>query len=140
MGYDPTPGIAMDVFGADGYIYLADGAAGLRIYKFSATEVEEKGKDIPCQSFALQQNFPNPFNTQTTIEYQLPRSSYVCLEIYDLLGRRVRTLVDGKKEAGVHRVEWDGKNMLGKNVASGVYICRMQAGGFVNRRKLVLIY
>ncbi|MCD6165781.1 T9SS type A sorting domain-containing protein [bacterium] len=138
--YDLTPGIAMDVFGTDGYIYLADGAAGLRIYQFSATEVEKKSKDIPCQSFALQQNFPNPFNTQTTIEYQLPRSSYVCLEIYDLLGRRVRTLVDGKKEAGVHRVEWDGKNMLGKNVASGVYICRMQAGGFVNRRKLVLIY
>ena len=78
--------------------------------------------------FALQQNYPNPFNPQTTIRFDLPAPSEVTLVIYDMQGRVVRTLVNGRKPIGIHNVTWDGTNNAGFSVSSGLYLYRINAG------------
>lgn len=96
------------------------------------------------ETFALEQNYPNPFaadknNFATTIRYALPEPSRVTIRIYDMLGQLVRTLADNAQDAGFHRVQWDGRNSAGKQVAAGIYFYRMQAGKFEARRKLLLV-
>jgi len=89
--------------------------------------------------FSLSQNYPNPFNTVTNIPFCLNASDYVRLEVYDLTGRKVRTLLEGKMDTGVHKVFWDGRDDDGSELASGVYLVRMDAGGFNKVRKVVLV-
>jgi Secretion system C-terminal sorting domain len=84
-------------------------------------------------AFALRQNFPNPFNPGTTIRYELPVASAVRLSLFDILGREVSLLISGRMEAGVHEVRFDASG-----VSSGVYFCRLQAGDFVQTKKLVV--
>ena len=91
------------------------------------------------QTFALFQNYPNPFNPFTQIRYRLPQASEVRMVIYDLLGREVRRLVEEHVEAGYHSAVWDGRDGLGQEVGSGVYLIRMEAKGFVGVRKMALI-
>ncbi|MBC8489834.1 MAG: T9SS type A sorting domain-containing protein, partial [Bacteroidetes bacterium] len=88
---------------------------------------------IPTE-YSLSQNYPNPFNPTTTISYQLPRSSFVKLTIYDISGRSIQTLIDEKKNAGYYTVEWNAKN-----VCSGVYFYRIEAGNFVAGKKGLLV-
>ena len=89
---------------------------------------------------ALHQNAPNPFNPTTAIRYDVPaHGATVELVVYDVLGRHVRTLADGFERGGRKRVTWDGRNALGQPAATGVYFVRMQAGGFVQTRKMVLL-
>ena len=83
--------------------------------------------------YGLSQNYPNPFNPTTTIQYDLPQAGWVVLKVYDVLGRDIRTLVEGGNPAGRHTVRWDGKNDVGYDVPSGLYFCRMTAGSaFLN--------
>jgi hypothetical protein len=91
------------------------------------------------QAFSLQQNYPNPFNPSTEIRYQLPRECRVRVVIYNLVGQEVVRLVDEVQAAGRHAVRWSGEDGRGGDVASGVYVCRLEAGGFVAQRKMVLI-
>ena len=84
--------------------------------------------------YALAQNYPNPFNPVTTIQYQLPQASYVTLNIYNILGQLVATLVDGFEQAGYKSVKWNAVN-----VPSGVYFCRFQNFNFSETRKLLLV-
>ena len=93
------------------------------------------------RTFALKQNVPNPFNPSTTFSYSVPEgeSINVSLKIYDLRGQLVRILEDRQRNAGTYYVQWDGTNTTGKKVSSGVYFYRMQAGHFVQTRKLVLL-
>lgn len=93
----------------------------------------ELDSEIPTR-FGLDQNYPNPFNPATSIAFQLPENSRVTLEVYDVIGQRVATLVDDNLNAGYHEVSFDGTRL-----ASGVYVYRMQAGDFVQTRKLMLI-
>ncbi len=86
------------------------------------------------QSVELQQNYPNPFNPSTTISYQLPTNGKVQLQVFDMLGRQVAELVNGQVEAGYHQVNFDARNL-----ASGMYIYRLQAGNSVITKKLTLI-
>jgi hypothetical protein len=88
--------------------------------------------DVPA-SFALYQNYPNPFNPATTIRYAIPRRSRVRLTVFNTLGQQVARIVDGDEEPGYHDVHFDGTGL-----ASGVYICRFQAGDVSQARKLVL--
>ena len=90
-------------------------------------------------TFDISQNYPNPFNPTTTIKYQLPQVSDVRLQIYNVLGQRVRTLVNARVEAGYHQVVWDGLNEQGSAVASGVYIYRFEAGDYQKTMKLMLL-
>ena len=89
--------------------------------------------------FEMAQNYPNPFNPTTTISIALPTDSPVKLEIFDISGRKVRTLVSGNLPAGRHEIVWDGRNAAGTSVSSGVYLYRMNAGAFVQSRKMMLM-
>gem|GEM_PF-2806031 len=89
--------------------------------------------------FTLRQNYPNPFNPTTEIRFDVTRPGPVRLAVYDLLGRTVRTLVDGFRTPGAHAVAWDGTSDAGETVASGVYLYRMEAGGFTKSRMMVLM-
>jgi hypothetical protein len=90
-------------------------------------------------AFALQPNFPNPFNPSTTIRYQLAGDGPVRLEVFDILGQKVRTLVADLQTAGFHRVVWDSRDDAQRQVAAGVYFSRLQAGEFTQVRKLLLL-
>lgn len=85
-------------------------------------------------SFALDQNYPNPFNPSTVISYSIPKFGNVSLKVYDVIGREVATLVNGRETAGEHSVEFNGSGL-----ASGVYFYRLVAGGYVQTRKLLLL-
>ena len=91
------------------------------------------------QVFSLAPNYPNPFNPSTTIRYQLPLDTQVSLEIYDVLGQKVRTLVSELKPAGHYLVSWDSRDDRNRHVAAGVYFYRLSAGDFSQVRKLLLL-
>ncbi len=99
---------------------------------------DERGDLLPY-GFKLSQNYPNPFNPLTKIEYTLPRQSRVTIEIYNVLGQRIRSLVDGEQPAGTYRISWDGKNSSGESVATGVYFYRFRAGDHVETKKMLLL-
>ncbi|MBI4548141.1 MAG: choice-of-anchor D domain-containing protein, partial [Ignavibacteriae bacterium] len=103
-----------------------------------ATKHSEGIPLVPFE-YGLEQNYPNPFNPETRIRYQLSKRSHVVFEIYNLLGQRIRTLVDEEQLTGVHIVVWNGGNNLGNLAGSGVYVYRIRAGDFVASRKLVII-
>ena len=86
------------------------------------------------KEFKLEQNFPNPFNPTTTIQYQLPQDAKVTLKVYDILGSEVATLINAEQEAGYYEVNWNASNL-----ASGVYIYRLQTGSFVSEKKMMLL-
>jgi hypothetical protein len=89
--------------------------------------------------YALYQNYPNPFNPVTKITYQLPEESYVAVTIYNLAGQKVTTLVDGRRSAGFHAVDWYGENSKGESVASGLYFFRIEAENFSKTLKMLLL-
>lgn len=89
--------------------------------------------------FELLDNYPNPFNPTTTIGYNLPANAHVKVEVINLLGQTINTLVDQALEAGHHEVVWDGTNSNGKSVASGIYFYRIQAESFTATKKMMLL-
>jgi len=102
------------------------------------TNVHQRNNISPT-SYSLSQNFPNPFNPTTTIQYQLPKSSHVTLKIYNVLGQEVRTLIDEVQNQGKKIVVWNGKNNNGQHVSSGVYIYRIHSGEFSKTKKMILL-
>jgi len=89
--------------------------------------------------FALHQNYPNPFNPITTLRYDLPEQATVNIIIYDMLGRQVKTLLNQTQDAGYRSVIWNATNDYGKPVSAGVYLYQIQAGEFVQTKKMVLL-
>jgi Secretion system C-terminal sorting domain len=85
-------------------------------------------------SFNLQQNYPNPFNSTTTINYSLIEAGNVRLTIYNAIGSKVATIVNEYKPAGKYAVHFNGSNL-----ASGIYICRMESGNYITAKKLILL-
>ena len=105
------------------------------LFNVNPSGVEETfGSGTSSWLFALSQNYPNPFNPTTAIEYVLPTDCYVSLEIYNILGQKVATLVDGEEKAGYKTATWDAASF-----SSGIYFYRLQAGDFVQTRKMVLL-
>ena len=94
--------------------------------------------DIP-DTFSVAQNYPNPFNPETIITYELPQSEHVKLVIYNVLGQEIRTLVNDLKPPGRYVVVWDSRDELGHPVSSGIYLYRMVAGDFVQRKKMLIL-
>lgn len=90
-------------------------------------------------NFSLAQNYPNPFNARTIISYSLPEDSKVEITIYNILGQRVKTLMNEYQLAGYKRVIWDGTNQKGKTVASGIYFYSIKAGDFTSSKKMLLL-
>lgn len=95
--------------------------------------------DLLPKNFALFENYPNPFNPETIIMYQIPNRTEVRLAIYGLLGQEIRVLANQAHEVGVHQVRWDGRNASGEVVPSGVYLYRMQAENFSQTKKMTLL-
>jgi hypothetical protein len=105
-----------------------------------ASDVDDWTDDLSRpQEFALYQNQPNPFNPETMISYFLSAGSRVNLSIYNVLGQRVRTLLDTYQEAGTHSLTWDGRSDDGMQLPSGIYFYRMQAGTFQETKKMALM-
>jgi len=91
------------------------------------------------EAFLLESNYPNPFNPETAINYAVPKESYVLIEVYNVLGKKVTTLVDESKIAGYYTTHWDGRDISGKKATAGIYLCRMRAGDFVKTQKMMLL-
>ncbi len=96
------------------------------------------GEVVP-KIFYLYPNFPNPFNPTTIIRYQVPNDVFVSIEIFDVLGKKIKTLVNENKTAGYYSAFWDGTNDFGQTVANGLFIYKMSAGSFTNIKKMLLI-
>ncbi|OVE79850.1 hypothetical protein BVY01_01400 [bacterium I07] len=90
-------------------------------------------------NFLLYQNYPNPFNPSTTISYQVPTAGHVAIEIFNMMGRRIRTLLNDQKRTGSYDVIWDGRNDFGEIVENGIYVYQMQVEGYVQRRKMTFL-
>ena len=119
-------------------IFLTSGPASLAIFSGVTTAVEQFDESIPVE-YQLDQNYPNPFNPTTTIRFDIPRQGRVSIQVFSLLGQRMRVLIDEEKEAGRYAVVWDGRDDGGRLVPSGVYFYRMAGEDFLRSRKLVLL-
>ena len=108
--------------------------------KLNYVNVSFKGETMPV-TYELSQNYPNPFNPSTTIRYQIPKEGMVTLKVYDILGAEVATLVNEEKIVGRYEVNFDASGHSGnvRNLASGVYIYRLNVNDFVNVKKMVLL-
>ena len=95
-------------------------------------------KIIP-KSFKLGHNYPNPFNSSTKITYSLPKSLPVEINVYDILGREIRTLMNRTELAGIRSVSWDGLDNFGQKVPSGIYFYDFSADDYFNVKKMVLV-
>ena len=100
----------------------------------SSLSVEEL---LTPKEFKLYFNFPNPFNPSTTILYALPEKSHVSLQIYDILGKRIKLLVSESQNMGHHSKIWDGTNEQGEIVSGGVYIYVLNAGSYYDTKKMI---
>ncbi|MCF7805328.1 MAG: FG-GAP-like repeat-containing protein [Candidatus Marinimicrobia bacterium] len=100
------------------------------------TTTDIQDSDLP-DTFTLKGNYPNPFNPATTIKYGLPKAAKVEIVIYDLIGRKITTLITSYQNAGWHTVQWNGTNDLGELISTGVYFYRLVAGDFVDVKKMV---
>ena len=111
------------------------------LFNRSITTDVPDGEDLyqRPQEYWLSQNYPNPFNSQTVIEYSLPQAGRVKIIIYNILGQRVKVLLDDRELAGYKSVIWDGTNQKGKSVASGIYLYRIEAHDFVECKEMLLL-
>jgi parallel beta-helix repeat protein len=107
-------------------------------YYFDQTLNIFDDKMIP-QSFALYQNFPNPFNPLTTIKYEIPERLAVTILVYNILGKVIKQLENSVLEAGFHDIKWDGTDEHGNKVSAGVYMYRIQAGSYAQTRKMIIL-
>lgn len=124
-----------------GYTFtdITGGVAWTPIFHKGALDVKDVNTPTKPTVFSLAQNFPNPFNPKTMIRFALPKDSWVKLEVYNILGQKVKTLVDEKLAAGVKEVEWDGKDNKGLEVASGIYFYKIKADDFSDVKKMVML-
>lgn len=106
---------------------------------FTPTSVESPGNGAAVRTFALSQNYPNPFNPETTIRYQVAEKSHVRIEVYNLMGQLVTTLVNEQRQQGSHSISWKGTDLQGHIAPSGMYFIKMVAGSFEQLRKMALI-
>jgi len=111
------------------YVYIVDSL-------FAAEEDKNSSVPIDLQLF---QNYPNPFNAETWIQYNLQDTKKITIAIYNVFGRKVRTLIKDEQSPGTHRIKWDGRDDQGKEVSSGVYVYQLRTGGKSLTRKLLLV-
>ena len=130
------------------YAFVDNSVESNEYYHYRVNVADEDGThllfetdriSVPAVDLVLQQNFPNPFNPLTTIEYYLPEICPVLLEIFDVSGKRIVSLVNESQEKGRHAIEWDGRDINGGTVSSGIYFYRLKAGKETISRKMVLL-
>jgi len=141
----------------EGQVRLSSGlpAAGVQVALFDLSDLRQGWTQVATDAdgqfafplaaavrpagFGLGQNYPNPFNPGTVIPYELATTTQVRLEVFNLLGQRLATLVDGVRSAGMHTARWDARDASGHGVAAGVYVYRLTAGGATRTRQMVLV-
>ncbi len=136
---------AVDPVGGPSRFGLTDGVTGFApdfvtgtITYGDPTGIDDLAEAIPT-IFSLKQNYPNPFNPVTMIEFALPEGQTVTIEIYNILGQRIRTLLRDFSEAGIHTVAWNGTNDSKADVPSGIYFYRLTTDNFAQTSKMALI-
>ena len=108
------------------------------VRRVTANGIEDILDEMPNQ-YSLSQNYPNPFNPTTTIIYQLPKTSKVSLTIYNIIGQKIKALINEKQSAGKHTVTWDGLDQNGQHVSSGIYLFRLQTYDFIKTYKMLVV-
>jgi len=115
-------------------------AAGFsRLFSKTTSVASPRANENVPTDFALSQNFPNPFNPETEISFQIGRAERAELAVYNIAGEKIRTLVSGIVQPGNHSVKWDGKDETGKFLASGTYVYRLKTGNLQASRKMILL-
>jgi len=132
--------------GQYGVFSFQQGATGIPGYfdnlvvnELGTTSVEDNSSGTIPTTMMLEQNYPNPFNPGTQISYQLATGGYISLNIYDLLGREIKTLVSEDQPSGNYTVSWDGKDESGNIIPSGIYLYTLSAGNIVESKKMILM-
>jgi hypothetical protein len=105
----------------------------LTAYYTNTVSVDEK-EGIGISDYSLSQNYPNPFNPSTLIEYKIPKSNFIEIKVYDVLGKEIATLVDGYKSKGIYKIQFNSIGLI-----SGVYMYRLKAGDFTEVKKMILM-
>ena len=105
---------------------------------FRHVRLKQNSETIPA-AFALEGNYPNPFNPSTTVRFSIPSEGKVTLNVYNLRGQKVANLVDSELSAGMHQAIWQGKDNRGRSVASGIYFARLEHGKGKKVHKMVLM-
>lgn len=136
-GKDPITLEPTKISHQNGISLIGEGAEDLE-FEFNPTPVAKPKKELPT-TFSLSQNHPNPFNPSTMIGYALPQDAEVNLLIYNVLGQKVKTLVNEFQTAGFKSVEWDGTDDRGNVIATGIYFFKLRAGDFSETKKMVLL-
>jgi hypothetical protein len=131
------------------YFVTSDGSKGIHNTKYAVSLLQkalgwyptdvQRTDDIMPTEFTLQQNYPNPFNPTTRINFSVPDRSGVRIEVYDIIGRLVTTIVNTDLDAGNYSVMWDGTDATGTKVTSGIYLYRLQAGTYTAMKKMVMV-
>ena len=139
--YDLVVGAQSNAYGDD--IFLHSRLLNYRIGDEIAPLFEDfVGNDqfiLSPNEFSLNQNYPNPFNPTTQIKYDLPSDSYVNISIYDVMGRKIKSLFNNNQTSGYHSLRWDATNDIGEGVSAGMYIYTIQAGEYRSTKKMVLL-
>ena len=134
---DGPRGAAWD---ADGNVYLADFYSnGVFHYAMDYTSVSDDSKGVVPSRYVLSQNYPNPFNPNTKIEFTIPANEHVSVNIYNLEGRLVKTLIDQEMRSGQHVVSWNGDSQVGTKVATGMYIYQLKTKSTVLNRRMTFV-
>jgi hypothetical protein len=113
------------------------GSLGPKLALYTSTKVSDEYKLTPYE-FRVSQNYPNPFNPDTKIVYNIPKTANVSIEVYDILGQKIATLLNASQNAGVHEVVWNARAGKGTAAPSGIYFCRVQSGSNSKVIKMIL--
>ncbi|MBA7557690.1 hypothetical protein ES705_50459 [subsurface metagenome] len=129
----------------DRYVQMQQSLSGpvgftiLNLYPPAFDTVDEvTSLELPI-SFELKENYPNPFNFETTIQYQIYKTAEVKLEIYNTLGQKKITLINEKQPPGAYSAQWNGKDFAGRSLSAGMYLYRLQVDDFVKAKRLILV-
>jgi len=119
--------------GSYGHVFVFSGDTGLVV------DIENHNNKITPDGFKLSYNYPNPFNSSTIFKYEIPYRTSVDLSIYDILGRKIKTLIRRELPAGSYQTSWDGRGETGNPVPSGVYLYRLKTTSTELSRKMILL-
>ncbi len=126
--------VAIQCVSDDAFVFMLD---DFKVVSAGGTDNDDT--TVPLFTNALKGNYPNPFNPETRISYSVEKAGKVTLEVYNILGQKVKTLVNDTKEAGSHSVVWNGQDSAGNSVASGLYFYRMKSGTYSKTSKMILM-
>jgi hypothetical protein len=139
VGEYVMPGNLFGITTRGNLVFVSDGTAGLQIVARGGTTAVTPSGEAGAAAFTTLSVYPNPFNPHTTLAFGTERTGRVRLDIFDLTGRRVRTLIDAARSAGVHQLEWGGRDDAGRDLPSGLYVARLTTPAETSTGKLVLL-